>query len=845
MPKRSASRESNLDRVSNPVKVSSSTQHFNDWFDGRGWSPFPFQEEMLAHYLEGKSGLLNAPTGSGKTLAMWLPILMDWIQKNPDYKTKEKNGLKVLWISPLRALAKDAASSMQEACIELELPWRVELRTGDTSTSVRARQKKNMPECLVTTPESLHVLISNKNHAKYFKGLQVLVVDEWHDLLGTKRGVQVELASAHLKTISPDFRVWGISATIGNMQEALEVLLGADAKGQQATIVRANLDKQIEVTSVLPEEIETFPWSGHLGIHMVHQVTPLVEESDSTLLFCNTRKQAELWYQTLLTERPHWAGIMALHHGSLSQETRTWVEEALHEGRLKLVVCTASLDLGVDFRPVDTVIQIGGPKGVARFMQRAGRSGHQPGAISRIFFVPTHSLELVEAAALRKAVDDKLIEERPPIILAYDTLIQYLVTLAVGDGFLPEKALEEVKTTFSYAHLQREEWNWILEFITTGGKSLQAYEEYQKVEIDEDGYFRVNKRGIATRHRLSMGTIVSDTSLKVKFLSGGYLGTIEESFIATLSPNDHFWFAGRPLELVRVRNNEVFVRRSRRKTSKMPNWNGSRMPLSSQMATIIRQQLDDYAKGNSKSVELQHLKPLFNLQKAWSHIPQEDLFLIERLKTREGFHLCLYPFEGRVLHEMLGALFAYRISRIQPITFSIAMNDYGLELTSDQEVPLEAAIEAGLFSTENLAADLERSVNETIMALKKFYEIARISGLTFAGFPGRPNTNKHLHATSALIFKVFKEYDPQNLLLRQAYSEVIDYQVDDARLRAALDRITHQKLAITDLKQASPFAFQLLVEQLRGRLTVSSEKLSDRIAKMQVPLRRAAAKVGG
>lgn len=810
-------------------------QRFQDWFDGRNWQPHAFQNEMLARYLAGYSGLLNAPTGSGKTLAMWLPILMEWIDRHPDFEEKEQNGLQVLWITPLRALAKDAVKSMREACAELGLKWRVEMRTGDTPQSLRQRQLKKMPECLVTTPESLHILLAQKNHARHFRNIQVLVVDEWHELLGTKRGIQLELAAAHLKRLSSTFKVWGISATIGNMEEALHCLLGSDHEGEKSCIVRANMEKKIEMISVLPKEIETFPWSGHLGLLMVEQVIPLIDQSTTTLLFTNTRNQSEVWYQAILEQRPDWAGIMALHHGSLSAEVRAWVEEALHEERMKLVVCTASLDLGVDFRPVETVIQIGGPKGVARFLQRAGRSGHQPGATSRIYFVPTHSLELVEAAALRKAIGTKVVEQRTPLVLAYDTLIQYLLTLAVGDGFKPAEIYEEVKSTYCFSYLDEEAWQQALTFITTGGYSLKAYEEYKKVEVEE-GLYKVLDRKIARRHRLSMGTIVASLQLKVKLRRGSMLGTVEESFISTLEPGDTFWFSGRALELIAVRGNEVQVRRSKKTKGKIPSWNGARMPLSSQMSELLRRELHDYQHSTSHSPEIKHLRPLLEMQARRSMIPDLDHFLIERFQSREGYHVFIYPFEGRLIHEMFGALFAYRISQLQPISFSIAMNDYGLELLSDQEIPLEEALAAGLFSTENLAADLERSVNETLLAVKKFHEIAHISGLMFRGYPGQTRNSKHLHATSGLLFKVFKEHEPDHLLLRQAFAEVIDYQIDEVRLRASLERIQAQKIQIMDLERASPFSFPIMVDRLREKL--SSEKLRDRVEKMQLVLKR-------
>jgi len=810
-----------------------------EWYHGRNWDPFLFQQEMMEHILDGKNGLLNAPTGSGKTFALWIPILLKWIQEHPDtYKTKENNGLQALWITPLRALSKDIRQACHEACIEMELPWRVEIRTGDTSSSQKAKQKRSMPEGLVTTPESMHVLFSNKKHANLFKDLKVIVVDEWHELLGTKRGVQVELLIAHLRTINPNLQIWGISATIGNMTQALEVLLGSAYHQRPFEVVKARIKKQIEVVSVLPDTIEKFPWSGHLGLNMIEKVLPLIENSRSTLIFTNTRAQCELWYQALLAEEPDLAGSMAMHHGSISSEIRSWVEEALHNEQLKVVVCTSSLDLGVDFRPVEAIIQIGGPKGVARFVQRAGRSGHRPGAVSKIFFIPTHSLELVEAAALREAVGEDLLEERLPIMEPYDVMIQYLVNLAVADGFKPEEVFEEVKQTYAYKDLIEKDFAWMLEFITTGGESLYAYDEYKKVEIEEDGTYKVNSKKIALQHRLSIGTIVSDVNLTVKFISGGRIGTVEESFISQLKPGDTFWFAGRSLELVRIRNLEVQVKRSKNKKGKVPRWMGSRMPLSSQMATVLKQQMQDYLDMDLSAVELKKLVPLFELQERWSSIPGRDECLIEYMQSREGYHLFIYPFEGRVIHQIMSSLVAWRISQLRPLSFSIAMNDYGFELLSDTEIPIEEALEARIFSPDKMDEDLTRALNETEMASQRFREVASIAGLVFKGYPGKAMKTKHLHASTALLFKVFREYDPDNLLLKQAYTEVINYQMDINRLRESMERLNSRNVRFEKPHAFTPFCFPIMVDRLRERL--SSEKLIDRVARMQVQLERRA-----
>jgi ATP-dependent Lhr-like helicase len=761
-----------------------------------------------------------------------MPIMLEYIRNHPDdYKTRRNNGLQAIWITPIRALSKEIELSARRLIDGLELPWRIGVRSGDTSTKERTAQRNKPPELLITTPESLHLLLASKGYADFFKELKVLVADEWHELMGSKRGVQVELALSRMKTVAPALRVWGISATIGNMDEALQALLGNYYHERPYTVIRADIPKKIEVISVMPDTLERMPWAGHLGIVLLEKVIEIVRNSTTTLIFTNTRSFAEIWYQKMLDKAPELSGLMAMHHGSISQELRNWVEEQLHLGKLKAVVCTSSLDLGVDFRPVETVVQIGGPKGVARFLQRAGRSGHQPGAVSRIYFVPTHSLELIEAAAIREAIVRKVVEDRLPYIRSFDVLMQYLVTLAVSDGFEADTTLAEIRGTFSFASVTDDEWIWMLNFLTHGGDSLQAYDEYRKVVL-QNGLYRVENRAIAMRHRLSIGTIVSDSSMHVKFLSGKYLGTIEEYFITRMNPGDVFWFAGRNLELVRVKDMVAQVRKSNKKSGKVPSWQGGRMPLSSQMSELIRNKLDEVVRGVEHDEELKFLKPLFDLQRQRSHLPGAGEFLVEYFESDEGYHVIMYPFEGRFVHEGISALVAYRIAQIQPITFSIAMNDYGFELLSDQPIPIEEALETDVLGTTNLLKDIQASINSTEMARRKFRDIAAISGLVFKGYPGKQVKDRHLQSSSQLFFNVFHDYEGHNLLLRQAYEEVMDFQLEEARLRRALDRIARQKIMITYPPKPTPFAFPIMVDRMREKL--STEKIEDRIRKMVV-----------
>ncbi|AWO00747.1 ligase-associated DNA damage response DEXH box helicase [Chitinophaga alhagiae] len=807
------------------MKNTPGWQKIEQWLAAKELKPFAFQEEAWEHYLHGRSGLVNAPTGFGKTFSLFLAVLIRWVNEG----SPPTSGLQMLWVTPLRALAKDIGRAMEEALHELRIPWKVGIRSGDTATSEREQQKRRMPEILIITPESIHILLAQKEYAKRFEGLHTVVIDEWHELLGSKRGVLVELGLCRLRSLRPQLQTWGISATIGNLDEALDVLMGTATASK--AIVRAEVNKAIEVHCILPDEIEKYPWAGHLGIRLLHKVLPVIRNSRTTLLFTNTRGQSEIWYQQILKAYPDMAGVMALHHGSIDAELRIWVEEALHTGALKLVVCTSSLDLGVDFRPVDTVIQVGSPKGVARFLQRAGRSGHQPDAVSHIWFLPTHSLELVEAAALKDAMKANLIESRMPVVLAYDVLLQYLMTLAVSDGFNAEETWAEVRSTFCFQSLEPEEWQWILAFMTTGGEALNSYDEFRKLHLVGDRYY-CTSRQLAMRHRLHIGTIVSDAMLKVRYMTGGFIGLIEEYFISRLSPGDSFSLSGNNLEFVMIKDMTVLVRKSKSKKSIVPSWNGGRMPLSANLGMMLRRKFHEAMNGIAQEEEITILRPLFDLQQLLSHIPQENELLMEHIETKDGYHLFVYPFEGRLVHEVMAALLAWRISRQHSISFSIAMNDYGFELLSDQPIPVDDTNAQELLSPENLAADLQSSVNATEMARRKFRDIAVIAGLIFQGYPGKHKANRHLQSSASLLFNVFHDYDPQNLLLRQAFNEAFFYQMEEARLRDTLERIAGQKIVITFPQRLTPFCFPIKVDSLREQLT--SEKLEDRIKKMIV-----------
>ena len=810
-----------------------------EWFARHDREPFPFQEEVWRAYLAGESGLIHAATGTGKTYAAWMGPVLEWLRDYPSARRRLPAPLRVLWVTPLRALAGDTEAALRAPVEDLGLPWSVESRTGDTPARVRARQRERLPTALVTTPESLSLLLTRHDAPALFDQLELAVVDEWHELMASKRGVQTELCLARLRRFRPCLRTLGLSATLGNLDTARDTLLGVDPEGRPrpGRIVQGLVPKALEVDALIPESIERFPWSGQIGLRLMPEVIAAVEEGETALVFTNTRATAEIWFQALLAARPDWAGILALHHGSMDRATRDWVEDGLRDGKLRCVVCTSTLDLGVDFTPVDRVLQVGSPKSVGRLIQRAGRSGHRPGAVSRLTCVPTNALELVDVAAARAALEAREIEARRPVERPLDLLAQHAVTVSIGGGFRSEELYREVRTTWAYRDLREDEWRWVLDFITRGGSALESYPEYSKV-VEHDGRYLVAGKMAALRHRLSIGTIVSESAMKVQLLRGRTIGTVEENFIARLRPGDVFTFAGRVLEFVRVRGMVAQVRRSAAKSNTVPHWSGARMPISPQLAAWIRVKLDQARQGIFQGREMTAVRGILELQAAWSRLPAVDELLIERVKTREGHHLFFYPVEGRLVHEGLAALFAYRIAQLGPISFTLAANDYGLELLSPERAPLDHAIEAGLLSPEHLLYDIPASLNAAELARRQFREIARIAGLVFQGYPGAAKAVKQVQASSELIYDVFARYDPENLLLSQAHREVLERQLEQSRLARALERIASGRVSVVEVERPTPLAFPLLVD--RAREQVTSEKLGDRIRRMAAPLERAA-----
>ena len=804
------------------------------WCTSRGWEAFPFQEDVWRACAAGTSGLVHAPTGTGKTLAAWLGALAR-------SRAADTAGLRVVWITPLRALAADTVAALEQPlddlrkCTWLSRRWRVGLRTGDTSAADRRRLKENWPEALVTTPESLSILLSLDDAHDIFASLDTVVVDEWHELLSTKRGVQTELALARLRALRPDLATWGLSATLPNLDEAVSALVGP-CQAAAAEIVQACVPRRLTIDTLIPTPMERFPWAGHMGLRLLPQVIAAIDAVTTTLVFTNTRSQAERWFEAIQSARPDWKKLVALHHGSVDRDLRTQAEQGLKQGRLKCVVATSSLDLGVDFGSVEQVLQVGSPKGIARLLQRAGRSGHAPGATGRLVCVPTHALELVECAAARTAAEAGQVEPRRPLLAPLDCLAQHIVTIACSGGFREADLLTEVRSTHAYAALDDASWRWALDFAARGGPALAAYPDYARI-IERFGRWYVASKAIARKHRMSIGTITADATVDVKWLRGGRLGTVEESFIARLNEGDRFLFAGKPLILFRFDGLNAWVKRARGSAAlQVPRWNGGRMPLSTLLSSAVLD-LVRTADNSDAAIpaEARAVVPLFQTQARWSRLPDHETLLVEQWQGRDGHHTFIFPFAGRLVHEGLAALVAWRIASRRPTTLTFAATDWGFALSGREPLATDERTWRQLFSPANLLEDLLGCLNGTEMARRHFREIARVAGLV----SGAGRSSRQTQASAGLLYDVLLEHDGDNMLLAQARREVLEQQFEFQRLHEALDAIATKEIRILATPRISPLAFPIWAAFVQSRLT--TQGWLERITAMATELEQAAA----
>ncbi len=798
------------------------------WFKQQGWLASHFQKHSWNAYLNGASGLIQVPTGSGKTYAAVMGPIARILSE--DQGTK---GIRVLYLTPLRALSRDLSLAIQEPINAMQWPIRVGTRNGDTSTSERAKQLKNPPDILVTTPESLCVLLSNRKAKEIFIGLHTVILDEWHELMGSKRGSQTELALSWLRQLHPELQTWALSATIGNIEEATEHALGINTTDR--IVINDAPKRKTKIKSILPESIDGFPWGGHLGLRMYEELIAKLDPKISTLLFTNTRNQSERWHQCLRYACPEMEGSLALHHSAIDRSERECIEENMKSGLIRWVVCTSSLDLGIDFQPVEKVVQIGSPKNIARLLQRAGRSAHSPGGESQVLFMPTNALELLELSALRRGLDRELVEHRKPPCKPLDVLLQHLTTLACGPGFNPEDTLIAIRRTASFSSLNDEEWKWCLLFLEKGGVCLNAYSRFRKLEWKaNERLFIISDQSIARLHRLNIGTITSAPSVQVRFSRGAYLGHVEENFISQLKPKDVFFFSGRQLELVKMKDMTAYVKVTTRKSSTVPAWVGGQMALSDLLTTQLREEISRASKLILDTPELEALKPLIERQKELSIMPSENELLIETCITKEGQHLFAYPFEGRFVHEGLGFLWASRFAKHQKSTITVSVNDYGFELLAPRQYPLNTLLEElleNLLDDKTLEKDLESALNLSELCKRRFRSIAQVSGLMMQGFPGKNKSSGQLQISGSLLWDVFSKHEPHNLLLKQAREEVLNEQLELPRLKKALHRLRSGDIIHSEIARPGPLAFPLLVERLRSRL--SNESILERVTRMQ------------
>ena len=807
------------------------------WFQHQGWKPLPFQRDLWRRYLRGESGLLHTPTGSGKTLAAFGGPLLEALRERPVLpqngarsRKNPQRPLKVLWITPLKALATDTVRALREPLDALGLGWQVGLRTGDASARDKRLARDGKLDVLVTTPESLALLLSYPDTAPQLSGLRCVIVDEWHELLGNKRGVLLQLGLSRLRMMSPSLRLWGLSATLGNLPEARDVLL-PHAPG--SALVGGVAARKLTLETLIPAHGERFPWAGHLGLSQLARVMQSVLAVRTSLVFTNTRAQAELWFQALGAVWPEDAATLALHHGSLDPKLRGAAEAGLRDGSLRCVVATSSLDLGVDFPAVDRVLQIGSPKGVARLMQRAGRARHRPGESGQVVCVPTHALELIEYAAARHAIARNAIEARIPPRLSLDVLAQHCVSRALGGGFTSGQMLAEARDTHAFAGVDEATWQAVLDFVVQGGQALAHYPDFRRVVLDEDGLYRVHDRRVALRHRLSIGTITSDGSVAVKLLRGGSLGSVEENFVSRLRRGDRFRFAGKLLELVRLEDMTAYVRRAKTGEGVVPKWMGGRMPLS----TELGREVEAMFAGERTDPELRAMAPLLDLQARLSALPAPGMLLAESRRGRDGQHLFLYPFAGRQVHEGLAALLSLRWGRVQRNSFGFAANDYGLVLSPAQLQPLDEGTLREMLSPENLLDDLRESLNLGELARRQFREIARVAGLLPPSLPGRaPRSMRQLQASSGLLFDVLQRFDPGHLLLAQAEREVFSAQLEVRRLEHTLADCAAREVRLIELPSLGPLSFPLWAEGLRGQL--SNEDWKTRVQRAALQLEK-------
>ncbi len=764
-----------------------------EWLTSRGWQWFPHQLEVLGAAEAGSNVLLCAPTGAGKTLGGFLPALADLLSGTPRNK-----GLHTLYISPLKALTVDVHRNIGRPIEEMGLPITYETRTGDTSSAKRARQKSKPPDILMTTPESLALLLSYENAADYFGNLRYIIVDELHALLHSKRGDLLSLGLARLQGLAPEARKIGLSATIAEPETARDWLCGTEG-----VIVTAPT-RTLPDIKILKSEAR-IPWAGHMAVYAMPEIYKSLAQSHMSIVFVNTRAQAELIFQELWRLNDKNLKI-ALHHGSLERELRRKVESKMANGELNCVVATSSLDLGLDWAEVDLVVQIGAPKGVSRLLQRIGRSNHRLNEPSRALLVPTNRFEYLECIAAIDAISHKELDGIAPKKGSLDVLAQHIFGRACSGPFDRQSLYEEVKKAWPYRDLSLSDFDRVLRFVQDGGYALQAYEQYKRLVVNEEGLYQLADPRMARQYRMNIGTIVEAPMLKIK-MGNKNLGLIEEFFVNNLAPGDTFLFAGRVVRFDRLHDATVLVSRASSDKPKIPSYDGGKLPLSTHLSVRVRELLEnDRYWENLPDVVEDWLK----LQEERSALPGTEHLLVESFARRGRHYMVAYAFAGRNALQTLGFLIMRRMTRHGDKPLGFVATDYAIVITSINK-PKNIA---GLFSTDLLGEELHEWLEDTPLLKRTFRENAVIAGMIERRHPGQEKTGRQMTFSSDLIFDVLQKYEPDHILLQAARQDAVGGLIDTGRLAEMLITV-EGKILIKELDKVSPLAVPMMLEVAR------------------------------
>ncbi len=780
---------------------------FADWFALRGWRARPHQLDCLAADRAGLSFLLIAPTGGGKTLAGFLPSLVE-LDERP---AAEKGRLHTLYISPLKALAVDIARNVAAPVAEMGLDVSIETRTGDTPAARRQRQKFRPPDILMTTPESLSILLASPDARDYFKGLKRVILDELHALIPNKRGHLLSLALARLRALAPEVRFSGLSATVPDAKPLIDYLTPQHKdNAKSAKLIRGKSGAKPVVDVLMSEE--RIPWAGHTGRHAFQEVYERIRAAKLTLVFVNTRSQAEITFASLWKLNDDNLPI-ALHHGSLEVDRRRKVEAAMTRGELRAVVCTSTLDLGIDWGDVDLVIQMGAPKGASRLTQRIGRANHRMNEPSAALLAPANRMEVLECIAAKQAIEEGALDGDPPRKGTLDVLAQHILGMACAEPFRADDLYAEIRTASPYADLPRKDFDDAVEFVATGGYALKRYDRYRRIVKTKEGTYRVRDKLAIQQYKMNVGTITEAAEINIRLASskgpkrpGRKLGTIEEWFFETINIGDAFYFAGEVLRLERIQGNDAIVTRSSAESPRLPSWGGNKYPWSTYLADRVRHML--YNVDDWKAYPDQ-VRDWLEKQREVARIPKPDELLVETFPYHGRHFLVCYPFEGWLAHQTLGMLVTRRLERLgkQPIGF--VPTEYALSVWSRQD--MSDVDMTALFDEDMLGDDLEAWTAEATVMKRTFRNCATIAGLIEKKYPGQEKTGRQVSFSADLIYDVLREHEPDHLLLRAAWDDAAGGFMDIARLQSVLTRARGRVVA-SPLDRVSPLAVPVMLE---------------------------------